>query len=381
MEIFGLNVIAAMMIAGALGGVLFGYRKGGLAFPRWSGERKRSLDLGCIADCVWGASGALVMFIIIPLDLKNGGDIAAQLTHHIRLLAIAFIGGYGGPAIMDLALSRTFRDLEKRTEEVAQQAEDVHTRLVHREEQEQRDIRALEYVDIQLGDTMQPVVREDLISAIRLASPAALENIFQRAKEARHEAWLHREKGEETHEMTERTIPVFEGLLACHYGKQRHRYHAQLGYALKDQEYPDWARARESLESAMALLEESGRPMSPFYKFNWAMCAIELDAAKNGLAPTPAELRDRIVESLKVATGFWKLRAAMVDDDCIHARLMFWLKRNHLSTASIGLAGSQPEVHDTDIVETGHETRRAKAFPPLRMVNRTAALQGWVPLT
>jgi hypothetical protein len=333
MEILGVNVVVAMMAAGGLGGLLFGYRSAGLVFPYWESAR-RSLNLGFLADCVWGGAGALVVFIIIPLDLKNNiEDIAAQMTHHIKLLAIAFIGGYGGPAIMDLALSRTFKDLAKRTEEVAQQAEAVHTRMNQREEQEQRDIKALELADIQLSDTMGPVADKDLIEAIKVASPAALESLFQRAKEARHHAWVLREKGGETHQITERTIPLFQGLLASHYGKQRHRYHAQLGYALKDQDQPEWEMARDSLDSAMALLEESGRPMSPFYKFNWALCAIEIDARANRSGATPPEMRKAIADAIVQGSDFWKLKAAILEHKGIHA----WLERNRLSFDGIGV--------------------------------------------
>ena len=223
---------------------------------------------------------------------------------------------------MDMALARTFKDLADRTEEVAQQTQDVQSKLDQREQQETRDIKALELVDIQLSDTMAPAPVEDLTEAIKVASPAALENIFQRAKEARHHAWVLRQRGEETHHMTERTIPIFAGLLASHYGNQRHRYHAQLGYALKDQEQPEWEQAKDSLENAMALLEESNRPMSPYYKFNWMLCAIELDGAHD--FPASPELREAIVEAIRTAAGFWKLKGAILQCDKVAA----WLARS-----------------------------------------------------
>lgn len=98
MELFGIHVVAAMMASGALGGLLCGYRKKGLVFPFWVPKQK-SLDLGFIADCVFGAAAAIVVFIIVPLDLKDGGNTAAHIAHHLKVLAVAFLGGYGGPAL------------------------------------------------------------------------------------------------------------------------------------------------------------------------------------------------------------------------------------------------------------------------------------------
>ncbi len=333
-HIFGIHMVVAMAFAGTLGGVLFGYRQEGLVFPFWEQRtRRRTLNLGFIADCVWGASGALVVFVIIPLDLTSGSGVAAQMTHNIKLLAIAFIGGYGGPAVMDLALSRTFKDLADRTEQVAQQTEDMQSKLDKREQQDALDIKALEYVDIQLSDTMAPAPEHELVAAIREASPAALENIFQRAKETRHHAWLLKQRGEESHQMTERTIPIFMGLLGSHYGNQRHRYHAQLAYALKDQDKPEWEKAKEALENATKLLEESNRPMSPYYKFNWALCAIELDVPVRPSQRSSSELREAVAEALRVACNFWKLKAAVLNNESIGA----WLKRNRLSYEALGL--------------------------------------------
>jgi hypothetical protein len=134
--------------------------------------------------------------------------------------------------------------------------------------------------------------------------------------------------------MTERTIPIFESLLDSHYGNQRHRYHAQLGYALKDQEQPDWEKARDSLENAAALLEESNRPMSPYYKFNWALCAIELDRQSDPHKPLSCERRKAIVEAIKTGSQFWKLKGAILENDTISD----WLQRNELSFDAIGLA-------------------------------------------
>lgn len=327
MEIFNVHILVAMMIAGAIGGLLSGYQKRGLILPFWLPDQKRGLDLGFVADTIFGAAGAIVVFIIIPLDLKDGGDTAVHLAHNIRVLAVAFIGGYGGPALMDVALTRTIKDVAKRTEEVAQQTEAVKTKLDLQEKQQTLDIKALEYVDIQLSDTMQPADSEDLIAAIKLASPAALENIFQRAKETRHEAWRQKQEGNETYRLTKRTIPIFQGLLDSHYGANRHRYHAQLGYALKDQEQPDWKKARDCLEQAMTLLKESGRPMSPFYKFNWALCTIELDQCSNPPVMADEETRQAVARALKQGSRFWKLKNAILKNETIK----IWLDRNDLT--------------------------------------------------
>lgn len=230
------------------------------------------------------------------------------------------------------------KDVAKRTEELAEQTKAVKTKLDLHEKQQVLDIKALECIDIQLSDTMHSVSDEDLIKAIRVASPETLENIFQRAKEARHRAWLQKHEGKEAHQLTERTIPIFQGLLASRYGANRHRYHAQLGYALKDQQEQDWAGARDCLEQAIGLLKESGRPMSPFYQFNWALCTIELDQKSS--SSTDDETRQAIAAALKQGSTFWKLKNAILESERVQA----WLDRNGLSFNSIGLI--QAPVHN-----------------------------------
>jgi hypothetical protein len=214
-------------------------------------------------------------------------------------------------------------DLEQRTEEVENQLE-------QEKQQNQIDLKALEQVDIQLSETILPKFSsQELIELILKASPLALEYIYQKTKEVRHAAWKEHKKG-----LMERTIPIFQALVRSEHGSKRHRYYAQLGYALKDQADPEWRAAKSNLEKAIQLWQREGtdRPLSPFYAFNWVMCAVELDNHQHPEDGSDLQAIKQIVARIEASADCEMLTKALRENTAIQK----WLKRNaHLVSASI----------------------------------------------
>jgi hypothetical protein len=300
-------------IAGALGGLMFGIRKNGLVLPHPQSDT-HTWEMGCISDLFIGMIGAFGIFLLIPGEVLTFQPDAITTKHVVTLLALALLGGYGGPAVVDRALSQTITALQQRTEE-------VEARVQQQKYQEVLDAKAFEYVDQQLSNTLEPVPSEVLIENIKNASTVALESIFQVARESRHTSRREHKKG-----LIERTIPIFQGLLASHYGSRRHRYHAQLGYALKDQENPQWDEARDALERAIDLTKEAGEKVPPIYMFNWAQCAIELDNRANRLRPADHQTCAQIIKALQQGCRFYRLREAVTAEVWVRD----WLERNHI---------------------------------------------------
>ncbi|WP_146141215.1 hypothetical protein [Stenomitos frigidus] len=140
------------------------------------------------------------------------------------------------------------------------------------DEKDKADAEAKKLVDLQLSETPPSGIKQELRDKIALASSSTIETIYKMAKDARR-------NGQHKKGIIERTIPVFRALTESEYGKNRCQFYAQLGYALKDQETPDWKGARDNLDTAIKLWRGK-HPISPLpslYCFNWVICMAELD--------------------------------------------------------------------------------------------------------
>lgn len=209
--------------------------------------------------------------------------------------------------------------------------------------QNEADIQALREVDLQLSETtpLKAISAKSIKDMILKASPFALEIIYQKAKEVRHCAWKTQKKG-----LIERTIPIFQALIESEYGKERHRFHAQLGYALKDQAKHDWKKAKEHLETAIELWQQENPSdrLSPYYCFNWICCAVEVENLANFHRRSSQELKDKILARIKSVTDCKTLTEALRQYEAIHS----WLDRNQIDKSmlfQVNSTGVCPKEH------------------------------------
>jgi hypothetical protein len=300
--------ILVLSIPGSIGGLLFGIqRKSGLALPYANGH---SLNLGFLSDCVFGIAGAFVIFLIVPTTVQLGDATAA-----VKLLALAFVGGYGGPAILDTVLSKTLSEVIKKQEEMESKL-DAHA------QQDAKNARALSLVERQLGGVDTPEIpSQELEGAVREASPAIQLFIGRSARDVRHRNW------ETNKALMERSIPVFEALLAQPAGARDHRLLAQLAYAHKDKRGPDIARALELLNAAIGSRDQLGEEGYPYYEFNRAICNIELYNKGEFGSSNAQDLENKIVGDLKAANEYEGM-AEIIRKTSATAE---WLKRTKAS--------------------------------------------------
>lgn len=189
------------------------------------------------------------------------------------------------------------------------------------EQQGQIDAKALsltnQYFDPATGPSKVSI--EELQSAIGKASPAVKVQIFYQAQRLRAETWAAHDKKH----LMERTIPVFEALVASDTEEQFHRNFAQLGYALKDKRIPDYAAAEKYLSKAIQVRGPAREGGFEIYEFNRAYCRMKLDKNFEQDKPSTEDIRKPVIADLSEA------RRAFKD---LHgdADIMKWLAINGL---------------------------------------------------
>ena len=131
-------------------------------------------------------------------------------------------------------------------------------------------------------------------AAVERANRQVRNTLYQMASEMRREHWFADQR------LMERSIPVFEALTRS--DPNWHAPWGQLGYSLVDKVAPDWRRAKDCLDSAVALRGDHVQE-GYYYHYNRARCAVQLDPAFGAQPRQPADpaTRDAVIEVLKQA--------------------------------------------------------------------------------
>lgn len=138
----------------------------------------------------------------------------------------------------------------------------------------------------------EPVDQARLTNVLRRASRHVRTAILNLTQDLRRETWFA-----DKHRM-ERTIPVFEALVAA--DPMWHAPLGNLGYALKDKYAPDLQRAFDSLTRAVQLRGERVAE-GVFYQYSRALCRIQLDPNFPERRPATKATRDAVLEPLRQA--------------------------------------------------------------------------------
>ena len=98
----------------------------------------------------------------------------------------------------------------------------------------------------------------------------------------------------------ERTIPVFDALIASDVEKRYHENWGQLGFALKDQRAPDWKPALDVLNTAIRIRGDAATNGHWLYEFNRALCRINADDNFANTKPSAPDVAKAIRADLEV---------------------------------------------------------------------------------
>jgi hypothetical protein len=304
--------LLAIGIGGGIGGLLFGYRQSGLRLPSYSQVDHR-LSAGFFADAIFGIAGGLVVFLIVPIDFSLKGDTEKT----VKFFALCVLGGYAGPALLETVIKNTLKDVQEEQKRIKDDVGRQLDIIRNHEEQTRKDSRALYVVDHYLNDTESDLFSIDVLAeVVKAASEGAQLEIYQRARSVRRRSWNFDKAA------LSRTIPIFETLTTVwKLDRERHRLIAQLAYAYKDNEPPDYERALTLLDEAILLRKKENLQPSAWYHFNRAFCMIALDAAGQRKISNNDMLE--LIKDLDIAQNNPTMVSAIADSKLVSGWLAF----------------------------------------------------------
>ncbi len=258
-----LNIQLYWMISlsGMFGGLLFGIRDKRLVLPhRYEGSRT-DINPGLLTDLLFGLAGGFIIFLVVPgtFEFKPGWEA-------IKVLAIAVVGGYGGRAIVQKVLEQNIHQLE------------ADVQKIQKQNKTDADALALVTQHLDADPDTPPVSEKKLREVIAASSARTRVMIFDQARQYRKSSRVNVQR-----EDIPRVIPIFEGLIEADKDGKYHRNHSQLAYALKDQNQPDWVRAKEELDQAIRIRDANNVGGYLVYEFNRALCNINLGAPMDSI--------------------------------------------------------------------------------------------------
>lgn len=163
---------------------------------------------------------------------------------------------------------------------------------------------------------------EQLGLAVKGSGPEVRSAVLQMAVKVRSKTW------ELDKRSMQLTIPVFEAMTAA--DPNWHLPWGQLGFALVDKVPPDWERARQYLDRAVALRGDRVEEGTFYYNYNRARCAVELDPATKTNGKADAAVREDLVQLLRLARrdlgDYWESAIKAPASEAMRA----WMKRNNV---------------------------------------------------
>lgn len=284
----------AIALAGMFGGLMFGMKDKQLILPHT--ESKYIFAPGFIADMFFGLAGGYIIFVAIPGIFNYFSE-----WDFIKALSIAFVGGYGGRALVEKVLQQQMKDLEQKVQTLEDQ------------KKKDGDARAMITRYFEADPDKPPVDLKALTEALKAASDAVKVDVFNQAREFRKKAYDCDDA-----KSIAKTIPIIEAMIESDTDELYHRNFGELGFALKDQLNPDWKRAEQMFSKAIDVRDNNASDGFLTYEFNRAMCRIHLNAN-----------RDEILKDLIKALGGEKVGDWIRTPDPKRAKdLLDWFERN-----------------------------------------------------
>ena len=258
-----------------------------------------------------------------------GGYPSSQILAMSIVLYFSTVGFLFGYLWTRLFLAGAFRQADLMSiGHLASRVEQTDRKLEGLKKQTEIDVEALNLAYRQLNPSPDlPVVTQEALNAtVASASRPIKVQIFNQAWSARSANWRDKKP------IMERTIPVFRALIQSDSENRYHMNHGQLGFALKDQEHPNWVAAEQELTTAIEMRGPWMEHGWLFYEFNRAICRIMLDESFLKSAPAKDSVREAILSDLRAA----------VESDLNHlihkdATIKKWMKANNIKQADLDI--------------------------------------------
>jgi len=173
----------------------------------------------------------------IHLNLILGGEPSSGV-YGISILTYYFVAGFlCGYLITRIYVGRLFHEADTSY---------LEDQIAQLQEQPYLDSNANDIADrlLSINPTVKKPSESETVEAFKKASTSARLNILNKAEKIRAD------NKDRNKELMVQTIPVFEALKKA---ENDHRYFAQLAYALKDKENPEYKEAIENLTEAIKI--------------------------------------------------------------------------------------------------------------------------------
>jgi tetratricopeptide (TPR) repeat protein len=237
------------------GGLLFGMKDKKLKLPHRNRRSENIVEVGFLADILFGFAGGYVVFLILPAFTFD-----INLANVVKIVALSTVGGYGGRALVERVLTTQLQKLEDSIQEL--------------QDQNSMDGKALALLTQQLdADPDKPSTSpEEIQKILELASSRLKALAFSMARDFRKDQLYAGHL-----DSLDRAEPVFRALINLDPDHKYHRNLAQLGYLLKDKHPHDFRNAEKYLTQAITVRDTRSEPGFVAYEFNRAICRIALN--------------------------------------------------------------------------------------------------------
>lgn len=215
--------------------------------------------------------GKLSIFVAAGLDGDPVTTKAIALVIMVYFASTGFLTGYLWTRIY---LTRAFNDSE------------VSKRLDDLENQAQLDTQARMKVDHWLNHNDEgQQSRSDLMKSIIAAGPRGKSDVFLDAEEFRNKP--EPSDVAEIQRRSDLTLPIFQALVEADSDKTFHRNRSQYAFALMTKAPPEYQKALDAIEQAIAIRNRARDEGWKEYEFARAVCKIQINtAAKAQADPT-----------------------------------------------------------------------------------------------
>lgn len=309
-----------LIFSGIMGGVIYTILVDGhVDMPRFVANKGDQFEAGLFGDILLGIAGAIVLdFLSESMNFRAEGNI--------QIAALGIVGGYGGRAILQFALSRMFSDIN-----VLEEDRQKYLKAAYQQKMEAMD--GLEIIDqlnthIQTGLTNSELA--ELTAAIRQSFGSVRKQVFDLARDFRRTANL----SDVTQPRIARTIPIFKALIDSE--PDNHQFYAEAAFAYKDSGSPDLFKAIQYLDKAIETRGDRHQADTWKYELCRAITRIQQVYETQHSYNFDAATNERIIEDLLAVAKIYNLGNILksANEKAIPIPVWEWIYRNRVMLES-----------------------------------------------
>lgn len=311
--------VLVLIFSGILGGVIYSIVvDGNVEMPRFVAGKGDLFEAGLFGDILLGIAGAVVLDYVRQ-------QFGVELNSSIDLAAAGIVGGYGGRAILEFALTRVFKDINLLE---ADRQKYLQTSFQQRLERGD-SLKLIDQLNQQVRVGLVSSELAELTAAIKQASADVSKRVFNLAQEFRRSAHGAGEKSR-----VERTIPIFEALIES--DPQQHQYYAELAFAYKDSDSPDLFKVIQYLDKAIALRGNQQRAETWNYELSRAITRIQEAYKASNTYDFESAVHERIIADLLAVAEIYNLENILreASDQTLPVPVINWMQHNQTMLAA-----------------------------------------------